>query len=165
MFVRFYGACALAVALLTSCGGEKAENKTDKKEEPKTEATDKKPEPEQKPEAPAEKDLASQLIGEWEIVKSFDPSGAEDGTKGTLTFTKTDFTRTIKAPSASPSIKGTWTLDPTKKDPEAKDAVNCIVFKNAEMGEMFEFVLPIENDMLTLLVTTPMPSKVIYKRK
>ncbi|TAE17963.1 MAG: hypothetical protein EAZ95_05555 [Bacteroidetes bacterium] len=158
MFVRFYGACALAVALLTSCGGEKAENKTDKKEEPKTEATDKKPEPEQKPEAPVEKDLASQLIGEWVITKSFDPSGAEDGGKGSLTLTKTGFTRM----EGERAIKGTWKLDSKLKNEES--AVDCLVLNGEGEGETSWNVMSITDKELVLIFTT-MPQKHIYKRK
>ena len=162
MFIRFYGACALAIVLLTSCGGEKAENKTDKKEEPKTEATDKKPEtsekPEEKPEASEKKDLASQLIGEWEIVKSLDPSGAEDGMKGTLTLTKTGFTRV----EAGQTTKGTWKLDAKRKNEDG--AIDCIVFKSGNEGENGWNVMSVTDKELVLVFTT-MPQKYIYKKK
>ncbi len=170
MFVRFYGACALTIALLTSCGGEKAENKTDKKEEAKTEAPEKKPEAEQKPEAPAEKDLASQLIGKWEMVKYINPGGEEEkGFKITLILTKTGFTRITQSPGEAESYtnKGTWTLDASKKDAEETGAIDCIIFKDElEHGSVMpENVMPIKDDMLTLTVHHPMPATHIYKRK
>lgn len=165
MFVRFYGACALTITLLTSCGGEKAENKTDKKEEPKTESTEKKPEAEQKQkaEAPAKKDLASQLIGEWEIVKSFDPGGAEDGIKGTLTFTKTGFTRIDKSPlqPEANTAKGTWTLDPKLKNEDS--AIDCVVFNNADQGDLWNLMSVTDKELV--LVFRTMPQKYIYKKK
>ncbi len=164
MFARFYGACALAIALLTSCGGEKAENKTDKKEEAKTEAPEKKPEAEEKPEATEKKDLASQLVGTWEIVKSFDPGGTEDGTKGTLILTKTGFTETLKGatiPGGS-TKKGTWTLDAKLKNEE--NALDCLVFNNANEGQMGWNVMSVTDKELVLVFTT-MPQKYIYKKK
>lgn len=167
MFMRSHWAYALSVVLLTSCGGEKAENKTEKKEEAKTETSEKKPEAEEKPKAEEKKDLASQLIGTWELVKYINPAGEEEkGYKTTLTFTKTGFTRIDKQPgSAEPSTsKGTWKLDASKKDAEEKEAIDCIVFKN-DAYDATENVLPIKDDMLTLTVQRPMPSKSIYKRK
>jgi hypothetical protein len=169
MFVRFCGVCALSIALLTSCGGEKAENKTEKKEEAKNEAPEKRSEAPEKSESSEKKDLASQLIGKWELVQSFDPSGTEDGTRGTLTFTKTEFTRTTKSKDApeEQTITGTWRLDASKKDAEEKEAIDCILFKSETFGgnESPENVLPIKDNTLTLTVQHPMPSKTVYKKK
>lgn len=154
---------------MTSCGGEKAENKTDKKEETKTETPEKKPEApekaEEKPTSSEKKDLASQLIGKWEITQSFDPSGAEDGTKGTLTFTEKGFTRTTKYASDpnSQTVKGTWSLDPSKKTEQ--EAINCIMFKDEAGSEVPENVMPIENNVLTLMIAAGEGGKIVYKRK
>ncbi|MFN0203962.1 MAG: hypothetical protein ACKVTZ_20755 [Bacteroidia bacterium] len=164
MFTRFYGACALAVALLTSCGGEKAENKTEKKEEAKTEASEKKTEAEDKPEAPKTTDLSSQLIGEWELKEAFDPGGEKmKNVKASLTFTKAGYTQFLQFPDQpAQNIKGTWTFDAQRKNEDA--AIDCLLFNSTEEGEMGWNLMSVTDTELVLVFTT-MPEKRVYKRK
>lgn len=159
----FWGTCALSLLLLTGCGGEKSEN-ADKKEKTEQKAEKDAPKVSEEPPKEEKKSLADQIAGEWELVKTFDPSGAETKATGSLSFTASDFTDINKYSSDAEArtIKGTWRLNPEAKNEDG--ALDCIAMKTADEGEVNWNLMSVSKDELVLVFTT-MPEKRVYKRK